>query len=136
MSQFCFCWRTQKLYLVKIGPNFAGLAISRISYFEKQGSLIENNQKIWKNKSCVKILTQIYIPIPNRKSCEMYEILAFCRKNGWIMQNLWLDSDRAKILADPNTKNTLNYLTTYPTDLPSRAKYLGYLKKKTFIGCL
>ena len=67
--------------------------------------------------------------IENLVKCT--EILAFCRKNSWVMQNHTLGIRFDKIRADSSSQNTLKYLTTYSADLPNLPKYLGYLKKSS-----
>ena len=57
------------------------------------------------------------------------KILAFCRKNGWVMQNQWLGIHINKIWAYSTTPNPLKYLTTYSAALPNWPEYLEYLKK-------
>ena len=70
------------------------------------------------------------IPIPNKKSCKMYENLSILQKK-WLTngKSRTRDTHGDKIWADSTTKNTLKYLKTYSAHLPNRSKYLGYLKK-------
>ena len=53
--------------------------------------------------------SQIHIPI-HRKSCNLYETLDFCGKNGLVIQNNELGTNSDKILADSPAKNALEYL--------------------------
>ena len=55
---------------------------------------------------------------------QYIKILAFCRKNGWVMQNHRIGIHSETIWADTTNLNTLKYLTTY----------LGCLKKNLSLG--
>ena len=75
---------------------------------------------------------QIHIPIPNRKSCKVYEDLSFLQKK-------WLRNAKSET-RDTQWQNLgrwcyQKYLKTFSADLPNRPKYLGFLiKKKLSLG--
>ena len=64
------------------------------------------------------------------------KILAFCKRNVWVMQNhgLEIHIDKIWAWAVSTTQNTQQNLTTYTADLPKQPKYLEHLKK-ALIGC-
>ena len=64
----------------------------------------------------------------------MDEILAFCGKKGWVLQNHELGIHSDKLWADSDTKNTLEYLTTDSAPPDQIAEIFVILKKKLSLG--
>ena len=56
--------------------------------------------------------------------------LAFCRKNGWLLQNHGLGMDSDKSCEDSATKNTPITTKLIRQICPNRPKHLGYYWKK------
>ena len=63
---------------------------------------------------------QIHIPIPNIYFFEISESLAFCRNNGWLMENHGLGTHNDKLCADSSTENTPQFI--WPTDYGHQMK--------------
>ena len=76
---------------------------------------------------------RLYGTNPKKNPVKCMKTLAFCKKNGWVMQNHQLGIQSDKIWENSTTQNTLKYLTTYCADPPNWPKYLGHLKKKTSV---
>ena len=92
-------------------------------------------QVYWAKLSCLAAAHGLrahddHFPKANRKSCKIYEILSFCRKNDFVMQNHRLGIPN---WADSTTKNTLKYLTNVGRSAQS-AKIFGIFVKKLSLG--
>ena len=62
----------------------------------------------------ISLILQIYIPLKCLKS------LAFCRNNGWLMENHGLGTHNDKLCADSSIGNTQQLI--WPTDYGHRMK--------------
>ena len=75
---------------------------------------------------------QNHIPIPNRRSCKMYENLGFLQKKRLSSAKSQTRDTLTKFEQIANTRNTLKHLKTCSVDLPNR--YLEYWKKYHWVS--